>query len=75
MSSKQRHIGCLSKGNGLQFWRVMLRQPNPNVYFEIRPLGPLSQDTPTQINIGAQHANIAGHCLWIDTPHAYVWTT
>ena len=48
---------------------------NIKVYFEIRPSGALSQDTLTQINIWAQHANIAGYCLWIDTPHAYIWTT
>ena len=36
-------------------------------------IGPDTQDTLTQINIQAQHANIEG--LWIDTPHAYVSIT
>ena len=25
MSSKHRHVGCLSRDNGLQCWRIMLR--------------------------------------------------
>ena len=45
------------------------------MHFEFRPSGALSLDTLAQIKIRAQSANIAGYCLWIDTPTAYVWTT
>ena len=56
-------------------WNKSPQQPYFNMHFEIRPLGSLYQDKLTQMKIWAQSANIAGHCLWIDTPHAYVWTT
>ena len=50
--SKHRQVGCLSGGNGLQCWRILLRflfgcvyleikprRPNSKVHFEIWPLG------------------------------------
>ena len=44
-------------------------RPNLKVHFEIRPSGTFSQDTLPQNLIWAQSSNIAGLCLWIDTPH------
>ena len=72
--------------NGLQCWQIVLRfnfgwpylekeslwRPNLKEHFEIRPSGDFSPNTLTQNEIWAQSANIAGHCLWIDTQHARV---
>ena len=78
----------LSRGNGLECWRIVFRfnleeriykysppQPILKVHFEIRPSGALSQDMLKPIEIRAQSANIAGYCLWINIPQACVWTT
>ena len=43
--------------------------------FEIGPSAATTPDTLTQIEIWVHTANIPGLCLWIDTPHAYVWAT
>ena len=37
--------------------------------------GPFYQDTLAQNKIYAQAANIPVSFLWIDSPHAYVWTS
>ena len=56
-------------------WRKSPCWPNLKVHLEIKTSEAFSPDTVTQNLIEAQSANIARHCLWIDTPHAYVWTT
>ena len=43
--SKYRHVGCLSRGNGLQCWRVVLRYWFRWAYLEIKPPTAWSQST------------------------------
>ena len=45
------------------------------VHFKICPFVATFPDMLTQIEIRLHSANIPGHCVWIDTPHAYVWMT
>ena len=45
------------------------------MHFQICTLGATSPDILTQIEILVHSSNIPGHCLWIDTSHAYVWVT
>ena len=54
-------------------WRSGPQRANFIVHFEIGPLWATYPDTLTQIEMWVHIANIPGHCLWIDTPHAYVW--
>ena len=56
-------------------WRSSPKRANLKVYFDICPFWATSPDTLTQIDFWVHSANIPGHCLWIDTPHAYVWAT
>ena len=56
-------------------WRSSPKRANLKVYFDICPLWASSPDTLTQIDFWVHSANIPGHCLWINTPHAYVWAT
>ena len=60
---------------GERIWRSSPQRANLKVHFEICPLGATSPDMLTQIEIRVYSANIPGHCVWIDTPHAYVWVT
>ena len=60
---------------GERIWRNSPNMANLTVGFEICPFGATSPDTLTQIEIRVHSANIPGHCLWIDTPHVYVWAT
>ena len=60
---------------GERILRYSPRRPILKLHFQNMLSGALSQDTLTQIKIWVQSANIAGHCLWIDTPQAYVWLT
>ena len=59
---------------GESIWRYPPWRPYLKVHFEIGPSGALSQNTLTELKIWAHNANIPVHCLWIDTPCAYVWT-
>ena len=43
MWSKHRHVGCLSRGNGLQCWRIVLRFNFAWAYLEKEPLTAKSQ--------------------------------
>ena len=56
---------------GERIWRRSPQRANLKVQFEICP----SPDMLTKIEIRVYSANIPGHCLWIATPHAYVWAT
>ena len=60
---------------GEHIWRSGPQRANIKVHFEIYPLGATSPDMLTKIEIQVYRANIPGHCLWMDTPHAYVWAT
>ena len=60
---------------GERIWRNSSQRANFNVHFEICPFGATSPDTLTQIVFWVLSANIPGHCLWIDTPHVYVWAS
>ena len=42
-SNKHRHIGCLSKGNNMQCWRIVPRFKFGWAYLEIKPLTAYSE--------------------------------
>ena len=60
---------------GEHICRSGLQRANLKEHFKICPLGATSPDMLTKIEIWVHSANIPGHCLWIDTPHAYVLAT
>ena len=60
-----------------RIWSSGALRANFIVHFDIGPLWATSPNTLNQIEIWVwvHTANIPGYCLWVDTPHAYVWAT
>ena len=80
-------MGCLSRGTILKSWHYGLRfiigwafhvkkpleHKNLVLWEKRAKLGGSGAFLLTQIKMWAQSANIPVSCLWIHTPHAYVW--
>ena len=88
MSSKHRHLGCLSKSDGLEccavhsdfnlgerIWKSGPKRANLKVHIQICPFGATSLEPATYIQIWVHSTKIPDHCLWLGTPHANVWAT
>ena len=77
---------CLSLRGPVSLWEALhlSKRPCLSVAFKGRILkwtlkfallGLLLQIHSPQMDFWVHSANITGYCLWIDTPHAYVWAT
>ena len=62
LSSKHRHVGCLSRDNGRQFWRIGLRFIFSQVYLEIKPRRP-NLKVHFEVNQGESYSN--SNKIWV----------